>query len=160
LKIDIDLTDEGFRTIYWKNKHNHRKWFVSFLHVFPTEHRYDVVDIVFQYLEILKRTKPQEWIFNEVSLWRLFNQSIYNRKNCLFRSLVCWCVSSPSWKQWATLNFGLCQRNLLTNIACNWHRTCKWVIVNLMFLDFVCVSATLFLHTFLQFCYHFFWQIV
>jgi secreted Zn-dependent insulinase-like peptidase len=25
LKIDIDLTDEGFRTIYWKNKHNHRK---------------------------------------------------------------------------------------------------------------------------------------
>jgi len=41
-KVDIDLTEEGFA------------------------HKYDIVDIVFQYLEILKRAKPQEWIFNEL----------------------------------------------------------------------------------------------
>lgn len=33
-----------------------------------TEHKYDIVHIVFQYLELLKRAKPQEWIFNEVSI--------------------------------------------------------------------------------------------
>jgi hypothetical protein len=30
LKIDIDLTDEGFRTVYWQNKHNHLKRVVFF----------------------------------------------------------------------------------------------------------------------------------
>jgi insulysin len=42
MTISIDLTEEGFA------------------------HRYEVVEYAFQYIELLKRSKPQEWVYNEL----------------------------------------------------------------------------------------------